>query len=365
MRYLVAIVAVLVAVAAADGPPGDPRATRAPELVDVRAVDPTIATDVRYATTRNLTGRRLYDPKTVRVLLERPAAEALARVHRALAADGYGLVVFDAYRPWRVTKALWDATAPAQHGYVADPAIGSRHNRGAAVDVTLRDLASGRELEMPSDYDDTSERAHPAGDGASAGARANRDRRRGAMEREGFFVHPAEWWHFDWKDWREYPVLDLPFDAVPPAPSAPPPLDLARAGVVDLTHVFDARTLYWPSAPSGFELRTLAHGPTPAGFFYAANAFCAPEHGGTHLDAPIHFSATGWTADAVPVERLVRPAVVIDVTDAVMADRDHRLTTREIAAFERRWGAIPPGSIVLLRTGWNARWPDRARVFGD
>src|SRR5262245_27723142 len=129
---------------AAGGPPIDPAATRAPELVEVRAVDPTIVLDVRYATAHNFTGRALYDPRTLRVLLQRPAAEALARVQRALASDGLGLVVLDAYRPWRVTQALWDATSPAQRGFVADPAVGSRHNRGAAVDVTLREVASGR-----------------------------------------------------------------------------------------------------------------------------------------------------------------------------------------------------------------------------
>ncbi len=141
--------------------------------------------------------------------------------------------------------------------------------------------------------------------------------------------------------------------------------DLTRAHIVDLTHVFDEATLYWPNAPSNFKLTSLAHGPTPRGFFYAANSFCAPEHGGTHLDAPIHFAEHGWTAEQVPVERLVRPGVVIDVRAQADADADYRLTLDDVKAWEKRNGPVPEGVIVLLRTGWSSRWPDRKRYFGD
>jgi kynurenine formamidase len=221
---------------------------------------------------------------------------------------------------------------------------------------------------MPSAYDDFSERAYPTYTGGTADARARRERLRAAMEREGFFVHPSEWWHYDYKDWAEYPILDVPLGAVETAGMPLPArggLDLADARVIDLTWAFDERTLYWPTASTGFRLERLAFGRTPAGFFYAANAFCTPEHGGTHLDAPIHFARDGWTADEIPVERLLGPAVVLDVAEAVAADRDHRLTVADVRRFEARHGAIPRGAMVLLRTGWGVYWPNRALYFGD
>ena len=150
------------------------------------------------------------------------------------------------------------------------------------------------------------------------------------------------------------------------APSAPPSApDLRTARVVDLSHPFDERTLYWPTAPSGFKLERLHYGQTDGGFFYSANAFCAPEHGGTHLDAPIHFGEGRWPVDQVPVDRLVRPAIVIDVAAAAAADADHRLGVDELRRWEARHGRIPEGAMVLLRTGWSARWPDRKRYLGD
>ena len=150
------------------------------------------------------------------------------------------------------------------------------------------------------------------------------------------------------------------------APAKPvPAVELLTARIVDLTHPFDERTLYWPTAPGGFKLERLHYGPTEAGFFYSAYSFCAPEHGGTHLDAPVHFAPSGWTADQVPLERLVRPAVVIDVTAAASADPDHRLTLDEVKAWEAAHGRVPDGAIVLLRTGWSARWPDKKRYLGD
>ncbi len=157
-------------------------------------------------------------------------------------------------------------------------------------------------------------------------------------------------------------VSVLPVAAAEPVAG---PLDLATAKVVDLTWSFDEHTLYWPTSPSAFSLQRLFHAQTPGGWFYTANVFSAPEHGGTHLDAPIHFAEHGLTADALPVRQLIAPAVVLDVRAAAAADPDYLLTPADVAAFESRHGRIAPGSIVLLRTGWGMRWPDRRRYFGD
>ena len=150
------------------------------------------------------------------------------------------------------------------------------------------------------------------------------------------------------------------------AAPAPPRADpLAGAQLLDLTHTFDAATLYWPTAPTGFVLEKLFFGKTPGGFFYAANAMRAPEHGGTHLDAPIHFAEGKSTADAVPLARLVGPGVVIDISADAAHDRDALLMPTHLEAFEREHGPIAPGTIVLIRTGWFARWPDRKAYLGD
>ncbi len=141
--------------------------------------------------------------------------------------------------------------------------------------------------------------------------------------------------------------------------------DLRTARVVDLTHPFDERTLYWPTSPSRFELKRLAHGRSEGGFFYSANAFCTPEHGGTHLDAPIHFAEAGLAADQVPLRSLIAPAVVIDVRAQAARDADYRLLPGDVLEWEKRHGPVPAGAIVLLRTGWSSRWPDAKRYLGD
>jgi kynurenine formamidase len=142
-------------------------------------------------------------------------------------------------------------------------------------------------------------------------------------------------------------------------------LDLIGYRLVDLTHPFNKDTIYWPTAPSHFELKPLAHGYTEGGYFYVANAFCAPEHGGTHIDAPIHFGHGKQTLEAIPLAQLAAPAVVIDMTHKAQADRDHRLTRADVLEFEGRHGRIEPGTIVLLRTGWSQYWPHRKRYLGD
>jgi kynurenine formamidase len=150
--------------------------------------------------------------------------------------------------------------------------------------------------------------------------------------------------------------------AAPPSASH---LDLAKARVVDLTHAFDERTIYWPNSPSTFKLTKLADGSTEGGYYYRMNSFCAPEHGGTHLDAPSHFAKDGWTADQIPISRLIAPAVVIDVVKKAEADADYRLSAVDLRDWEKRHGAVPAGAIVLLRTGWDKRWPNRKRYLGD
>ena len=144
-----------------------------------------------------------------------------------------------------------------------------------------------------------------------------------------------------------------------------PLIDTRNAQLVDLSWPFDEHTLYWPTSPTAFEHKELAYGPKPGGYFYSSYTICTPEHGGTHLDAPIHFAAKGLTADAIPLEQLVAPAVVIDVTDKAAANADYRLTLDDVHAWESRNGAIDAGTIVLLRTGWGKHWPDRKSYFGD
>jgi zinc D-Ala-D-Ala dipeptidase len=182
-------------------------------LVELVRLDSTIHLDIRYAGAKNFLGRPVY--KQARAFLQRPAAEALLRVHQSLRPRGLGILVFDGYRPWSVTKLFWDATPSAQRAFVANPAQGSRHNRGCAVDLTLYDLRTGREIEMPSPYDDFTERAAARYAGGTAEERSRRDFLRGAMEKEGFTVEPLEWWHFDFAGWRQFPLYDIPFENLP------------------------------------------------------------------------------------------------------------------------------------------------------
>jgi D-alanyl-D-alanine dipeptidase len=194
-----------------------PEPARGADLVELVGLDPTIRLDIRYATPDNIVGRAVYPQ--ARAFLQRPVAEALLRVHRALQARGLGLLVFDGYRPWSVTKLFWDLSPPDQRAFLANPARGSNHNRGCAVDLSLFDLASGRGVEMPSGYDEMSPRAAPGYAGGTADERARRDLLRAAMEKEGFVVDRSEWWHFNHRDCHRYPILDVPFEALPPAPA--------------------------------------------------------------------------------------------------------------------------------------------------
>ncbi len=186
-----------------------PPRLRESDLVDIISIDPSIRLDIRYATPRNFTGRPVYG--RARALLQRPVAEALSRVNRSLRKRGYGLVVFDAYRPWRVTKLFWDITPADEKKYVAPPERGSGHNRGCAVDVTLYDLGSGEEVDMPGEYDERTPRSHADYRGGSPETLRHRGILRAAMEAEGFSVYRYEWWHFSHDLCDGYPILDIPF----------------------------------------------------------------------------------------------------------------------------------------------------------
>lgn len=205
-------VAELLPAALAATPPAESGEFRASDLVELTSLDPTIRLDIRYASTRNLLGTPLYSQP--RAFLQRPAAEALTRVERSLAAEGYGLLVHDAYRPWYVTRLFWDAVPPELHRFVADPTQGSRHNRGCAVDLTLYELKTGREVEMPSLYDETTGRAYPNYTGGTAAQRAARDLLRRHMEAQGFTVYEFEWWHFDYRDWKSYRIQNVRFEEI-------------------------------------------------------------------------------------------------------------------------------------------------------
>jgi D-alanyl-D-alanine dipeptidase len=183
------------------------------DLVELTSLDPTIKLEIRYATSNNLFGTPFYSQ--ARAFLQRPAAEALVRANASLKPLGYGLLVHDGYRPWYVTKMFWDATPPEKHVFVANPAEGSRHNRGAAVDLTLYDLKTGAPVEMVSTYDETTDRAYPNYPGGTSRQRWHRALLRRAMEAQGFTVYDAEWWHFDYRDWQRYPIGNTVFEDIP------------------------------------------------------------------------------------------------------------------------------------------------------
>ncbi|MGH7719172.1 MAG: serine hydrolase [Gemmatimonadaceae bacterium] len=193
-------------------PPTETGTFRTSDLVDVASLDSTIRLDIRYATTNNFLGTPLY--RVPRAFLQRPAAEALLRAHRTVREQGYGLLIHDAYRPWYITKIFWEAVPEDKRIFVANPADGSRHNRGAAVDLTLYDLKTGRPVEMVGGYDELSERSYPDYPGGTSLQRWHRELLRDAMEEQGFIVYEAEWWHFDYEGWREYPIMNARFEAL-------------------------------------------------------------------------------------------------------------------------------------------------------
>lgn len=211
-KQAVILLLLLSLVAFAQGPPKEAGPFREPELRELVKLDPTIKLDIRYAKRNNFLGRPVY--KEARAFLQKPAAEALVRAHQKLREKGYGIVVFDGYRPWSVTKIFWDVTPQDKKIFVADPSQGSRHNRGCAVDLSLFELATGKIVQMPSEYDEMTERAHINYACATPEAKHLREMLRSAMESEGFAVYEPEWWHYDYKDWKQYPIQNIPFSKI-------------------------------------------------------------------------------------------------------------------------------------------------------
>src|SRR5688572_338426 len=211
LRPFASFLACLILVASSLAQSGPPREEnkREARLIELITLDNTIKLDIRYATADNFVGRAVYPE--ARAFLQKPAAKAVVRVHRKLKKRGLGLVIFDGYRPWSITKLFWDVVPEDKRKFVADPAKGSKHNRGCAVDLSIFDLRTGRLIEMPSGYDEFTERASPNYKGGTDEQRANRDLLRKLMEDEGFTVNPNEWWHFDYKNWQDYAIYDISF----------------------------------------------------------------------------------------------------------------------------------------------------------
>lgn len=213
-----------------------PEIKKEADLIELIKLDKTIKLDIRYATTNNFTGRVVYPE--ARAFLQRPAGEAVIRVHKKLKKQGLGIVIYDGYRPWTITKYFWDTVIPEHKKFVADPAKGSKHNRGCAVDLAIYNLKTGEYLDMPSGYDEFTERASPNYAGASAEQVKNRELLRSLMEAEGFMVNPNEWWHFDYKTWQDYGIYDIPFSVIETLEN-----DIAKADVSekkDWKKIFEA-----------------------------------------------------------------------------------------------------------------------------
>lgn len=196
---------------AQNGPPKEENKREA-DLVELVKLNKSIKLDIRYATDNNFVGRQVYPE--ARAFLQRPAAEAVVRVHKQLKKQGLGLVIFDGYRPWTITKLFWEVTPEEKRKFVANPETGSKHNRGCAVDLSIYDRKTGRLIDMPSGFDEFTERASPNYTGGTETERANRDLLRRLMEAEGFTVNPNEWWHFDYQNWQDYAIYDIPFSEI-------------------------------------------------------------------------------------------------------------------------------------------------------
>ncbi len=203
------VICLLLLPGCATHPPHEKGTFKTTDLAELIKLDSSIHLDIRYATSNNLVGQPVY--AEARAFLQRPAAEALVKVNAALKPLGYGLLVFDGYRPWSVTKVFWDITSRENKKFVANPKQGSRHNRGCAVDLSLYEMATGKEVQMTGVYDEMSDRSYPTYTGGTAEQRRLRDLLRTHMEANGFKVYEYEWWHFDYDDWKSYRIGNIPF----------------------------------------------------------------------------------------------------------------------------------------------------------
>lgn len=193
-------------------PPHESGVFKETDLVELVKLDTSIHLDIRYATNNNLAGKPVY--KEARAFLQRPAAEALVNVNKDLHTIGYGLLIFDGYRPWSVTKLFWDITPDDKKQFVANPKEGSKHNRGCAIDLSMYEIASGKEVEMTGVYDEMSDRSYPNYTGGTEEQRKMRDLLRTKMEANGFTIYDYEWWHFDYKDWKSYRIGNIQFSEI-------------------------------------------------------------------------------------------------------------------------------------------------------
>lgn len=210
--FSLAVICLLLINSCATRPPHETGSFKATNLVELVKLDTSIHLDIRYAISNNFVGRPVY--KEARAFLQRPAAEALVKVNKELKPLGYGLLIFDGYRPWSVTKFFWDITPKENKKFVANPKEGSRHNRGCAIDLSLYEIASGKEVQMTGQYDEMSERSYPGYTGGTAEQHKMRDLLRGKMEANDFSVHEYEWWHFDYKDWKSYGIDNIQFSEI-------------------------------------------------------------------------------------------------------------------------------------------------------
>ena len=209
---IAALLSVLLLSNCNEGPPQENGDFKKSNLVELIKHDSTIKLDIRYASNNNLVGRPVYTE--ARAFLQRPAALALVEVNKELKSLGYGLMVFDGYRPWSVTKLFWDITPDEDKKFVADPKDGSRHNRGCAIDLSLYQLSTGKEVDMTGEYDEMSERSYPNYKGGTEEQRIMRDLLKSKMEAHGFSVYEYEWWHFDYKNWKTYRIQNIQFSEI-------------------------------------------------------------------------------------------------------------------------------------------------------
>ncbi len=210
--WMLTILCILIINSCATRPVYEKGTFRSSDLIELVKLDTSIHLDIRYATSNNIVARPVY--KEAKAFLQRPAAEALVKVNQDLKPLGYGLLIFDGYRPWSVTKIFWDITPVEKRKFFADPKDGSRHNRGCAIDLGLYELNSGKEVQFTGQFDEMSERSYVDYKDGTEEQRKMRDLLRSKMEANGFSVYKFEWWHFDYKDWKSYRIENIQFSKI-------------------------------------------------------------------------------------------------------------------------------------------------------